>query len=140
MYSSTSLVYASFGVRAVAKIIDFVIITAFNSAFTVAWRGPAQGAPDPLKAAFAMSGILFIIAYNAGFVERFGATPGKLLLRLRVVRANGEPLGPGRAFARAFAELLSYGICYIGYFLALFNDEHRALHDMICGTRVVQKF
>jgi uncharacterized RDD family membrane protein YckC len=137
MYSPASLVYASFGMRAVAKIIDFIIIAVLNTAFTAAWSGPAQVAPDVLKGLFAMSGLLFIVAYNAGFVERFGATPGKLLLKLRVVQAGGEPLGPGRAFARASAELLSGWTCYIGYLVALFNDEHRALHDMICNTRVV---
>jgi len=34
-------------------------------------------------------------------------------------------------------ELLSRIICDIGYIIAVFDSEKRALHDHICNTRVV---
>ena len=39
-----------------------------------------------------------------------------------------------------FAEMLSGMILGIGYLMAAFDDEKRALHDRICDTRVVRRF
>ena len=44
-----------------------------------------------------------------------------------------------KAIGRYFAEILSGMICYIGYFMALFDEERRTLHDRLCGTLVVRK-
>ncbi|HET6371045.1 MAG TPA: RDD family protein, partial [Nitrospiria bacterium] len=43
------------------------------------------------------------------------------------------------ACGRYFAEILSGIILCIGYIMAAFDDEKRALHDRICGTRVIKK-
>ena len=43
---------------------------------------------------------------------------------------------PRRAIGRHFSEWLS-SILFIGYIMAAFDEEKRALHDRICGTRVV---
>jgi len=83
---------------------------------------------------------IFQIFYSAFFLGKYGATPGKMVCGLIVVDANGNRIGYGRAFGRAFAELLSGMICDIGYIIAGFdNPQKRALHDHICNTRVVYK-
>lgn len=79
------------------------------------------------------------ILYNGLLIGRFGYTPGKKALGLRVVLADGSPVSYGRAFGRAGAELLSGMACYIGYFIAIFDREKRSLHDHICNTRVVKR-
>ena len=43
----------------------------------------------------------------------------------------------GRAVGRYFAQWLSAFILYIGYIIAGFDSEKRALHDHICDTRVI---
>jgi uncharacterized RDD family membrane protein YckC len=58
---------------------------------------------------------------------------------LRVVRPDGESLTFMRAFGRHFAEMLSGLILMIGYLMAAFDSEKRALHDRISDTRVVHK-
>ena len=58
---------------------------------------------------------------------------------LRVLTAEGGKLTYGRATGRAFAEILSGMICYIGYIIVGFDDQKRALHDHICSTRVIYK-
>jgi uncharacterized RDD family membrane protein YckC len=45
----------------------------------------------------------------------------------------------GRAFGRYFGKLLSAIILGIGYIMAAFDSEKRALHDMICDTRVIKQ-
>jgi uncharacterized RDD family membrane protein YckC len=83
---------------------------------------------------FAINGV-----YSIFFVGKYGATPGKMVCGLRVVASDGGTLSYGRATGRFFAELLSGLVCYIGYIIAGFDSQKRALHDHICNTRVVYK-
>jgi uncharacterized RDD family membrane protein YckC len=55
-----------------------------------------------------------------------------------VITADGEPITYWRAFGRYFGKLLSGIILGIGYLMAAFDEEKRALHDRICHTRVVK--
>src|SRR5260370_34623939 len=57
-----------------------------------------------------LMGIGFVVglAYETWFVGRFGATPGKLICRIRVVRSDGGRLGYLRALARHFAKTLDW--------------------------------
>src|SRR5207247_10862681 len=77
------------------------------------------------------------MVYSTLFLGKFGATPGKMVFKLTVVDASGSKIGYGRAFCRSCAEILSQLICAIGYIIAAFDDQKRALHDHICNTRVI---
>ncbi len=84
---------------------------------------------------------LFLLVVNAAytifFLGKFGATPGKMAFGLRVVTAEIGRLGFTRAFYRFFTEHLSM-VGGIGYLMAAFDPERRALHDRICYTRVIK--
>ena len=60
------------------------------------------------------------------------------LVRLRVVGADGRPIGPGRAFVRLVGLLLSIAIVFLGFLPALVTDRRRALQDFLAGTVVVR--
>ena len=75
--------------------------------------------------------------YSTFFLGKFGATPGKMVFKLIVVDADGGKINYGRAFGRSCAEILSRVICGIGYIIAAFDDQKRALHDHMCNTRVI---
>ena len=60
-----------------------------------------------------------------------------MVFKLTVVDASGSKIGYGRAFGRSCAEILSQLICAIGYIIAAFDDQKRALHDHMCNTRVI---
>jgi uncharacterized RDD family membrane protein YckC len=79
------------------------------------------------------------MGYQIFFLGKYGATPGKMACKLKVVTAEGTPITYGRATGRFFAEKLSGLTCTIGYIIAAFDDQKRTLHDHICGTRVVYK-
>lgn len=81
-------------------------------------------------------GFLVGIAYKTIFISQGGQTPGKMAAGIKVVAISGEPIGIGRALARAASEYLSAVILFLGYLPAAFADK-RALHDYIAGTRVV---
>ena len=143
-----ALHYASFGSRLMARMIDSFIVGAIFAVLTVGMAvvigSMASGDPEAGQGAAVVVVLLvnvmafvFPIVYSAFFVARSGATPGKMAMGLKVVRPNGYDVSTGQAWGRAFADLLSQITMGIGYLLVLFDEEKRALHDHICGTRVI---
>jgi uncharacterized RDD family membrane protein YckC len=82
-------------------------------------------------------GMLIAASYEIFMVGKFGATLGKMACKLRVVSADGSKIGYARSTGRYFAKLLSSLMCLIGFIMAFFDPERRALHDRICNTRVI---
>jgi uncharacterized RDD family membrane protein YckC len=140
--AATVFTYAGFWIRFVAKFVDGIIagIIGMLWQFTLGLLLPQEDptAFGPLFILSTLGGFLFGIAYYVYFVGKFGATPGKMALGLRIVRADGSSLTYGRATGRFFADYLSNLILFIGYIMAAFDDEKRTLHDRICDTRVVK--
>jgi uncharacterized RDD family membrane protein YckC len=144
-----TLRYAGFWLRFAAKLIDWFAIGLVVGIPSVILMFASMGKLEPDKGpplqflAFQILiqflSIAGTVAYNTLMVGKYGATLGKMALGLRVVTADNTSLTYLRAFGRAWAEMLSQMICYIGYFLAASDDQRRALHDHICNTRVVFK-
>ena len=141
--------YAGFWIRAVAIIIDGVLLGVLGFIVAMPLRmfvGVAAVSPDPTAALPALFGLLGLsmlinvgvgICYYVYFVSTKGATPGKMALGLKIIRADGGKISVGLALGRYFSYLLSSLIMGIGYIIAGFDSEKRALHDHICGTRVI---
>ena len=68
-----------------------------------------------------------------------GATLGKRLSGIQVVRADGRPAGLLRALARNLAKPFSFGLCCGGVLIAAWTARKRALHDWIGATWVVRR-
>ena len=83
--------------------------------------------------------IAISVSYFVFFVGRYGGTPGKLALKLRIVRSDLSKVTYKRALGRYLAQILSAGLLYIGYIMAGFDSEKRALHDYLCDTRVIKR-
>jgi uncharacterized RDD family membrane protein YckC len=136
--------YAGFWIRFGAKFIDGIILFAGNFVIQIVAGIAISGAGDS-EATATVIGIILIVAqlgiqvvYTAWFIGKFGATPGKMACGLKVVMADGTPVGYGRAVGRVFAEWVSGIILYIGYLMVAWDPEKRALHDRICSTRVIR--
>lgn len=134
--------YAGFWIRFAAKFLDSIILGIVNIILSFAIVGTAMGAkPGTTIVAqllLMMIGLVIRFAYCVFFVGKFGATPGKMACKVKIVRADGSPVSYGRAVGRFFAEILSGMILGIGYIMIAFDDEKRALHDRICDTRVIK--
>jgi uncharacterized RDD family membrane protein YckC len=81
--------------------------------------------------------ILLPILYYTLTEGAYGQTLGKALFDIRVVAADGRPIGYGRAFARLLT--LPYALLPggLGLLWAAFPPAKRAWHDYISATRVV---
>ena len=85
---------------------------------------------------------LWSLAWLVLPVWRGGATAGKRLCRLRVVRGGGGPLSLGRALAREAFFLASVAVPVIGVLnvLTVVNDPRRqSLSDKVADTLVVDR-
>ena len=92
-----------------------------------------------IQAAFVLVSLILAFAYEVYFVGRFAGTPGKLLLRMRIVRSDFSRLTYGRSAIRFFGKMLSDLPMYIGYIMVGFDPQRRALHDHIADTRVIKR-
>ena len=144
--------YAGFWIRFVAVVIDAVILGVVVSIINIPLAmvigvgsvGVANtGSLAGLGAILAAQGVLLLInlaiqiAYNVYFVSTRGATPGKMVLGLKIIRADGGPISVGLAVGRYLAYILDSFTLTIGFIIAGFDSEKRALHDRICDTRVI---
>lgn len=135
--------YGGFWIRAVAKILDGLILGVVNflmgaaADFMIGIMQAAGGTGGTVSIGLGLIQTAIGAAYTTFFIGRFGATPGKMACGLRVIRPDGDNVSYLRAFARHFAEWLSGIILFIGYLMAAFDREKRALHDHICDTRVI---
>lgn len=139
-----SMRYAGFWIRFGASLVDIVILMVVGAPIQVISTlinpfGNESGAQLILVILMTFISYLIPIAYETWFLGKHGATPGKMAFGLKVVRPDGAAISYWRAFARYFAEILSAMTLMIGYIMAAFDEEKRALHDRICDTRVVFK-
>jgi uncharacterized RDD family membrane protein YckC len=140
--------YAGFGTRFAAYFLDFILLYAVNTVINLAAgfgvggfgvRGNANPTFGPLFVLLFFLEVAIGVTYETLMVGKYGATLGKMACKIRVVNADGAPVGYGRALGRYFAKMVSAFTCLIGFIMAAFDSEKRALHDRICNTRVVAK-
>ena len=148
--------FGGFWIRFLAIVIDGIIIGVASAIIRIplglarVGLGLSLGAnPDPAQVLAALPAMMSLVglsgliqlalslAYEVFFVSTRGATPGKMALGLKITRADGSPVSPGLAAGRYFGRILSWLTLCIGFIIAAFDHEKRALHDHICGTRVV---
>jgi uncharacterized RDD family membrane protein YckC len=142
-----ALNYAGFWIRFVAAFIDGLILGVpymiiYFAAVLPTLHGNTRGQTPQFSVLplLIQIGFYFVSwSYTIFFIGKYGATPGKMACKLKVVTAEGEKVSYPRAAGRCFSQILSALICYIGYIMVAFDDEKRALHDRICNTRVVYK-
>jgi len=140
--------YGGFWMRFGARLIDGFLLGIVQASLAFALFGafgaqfrPSLLASEPigLRVSFQILSYAIGFLYEVLFLHYQGATLGKMALGLRVVRSNGESLGWGVCIARYFMSFVSALILLIGYIMAGFDSEKRALHDRVCDTRVVYK-
>lgn len=85
--------------------------------------------------------LLLAILYFVVPTGRSGQTLGKRVCGIRVIRSKGElgSIGFGRALLREIiGKWLSTLFFCIGYLMAAFHRQKRALHDLVAGTYVIK--
>jgi uncharacterized RDD family membrane protein YckC len=143
--------YAGFWIRFCAYFIDSILMQIVLLPLSFAIRAVVGAPISPFQQVPANHGVVLaslinsplslalMAAYYTFFVGKYGATPGKMATNLRVVNPDGSPVGYGKACGRYFCYIVSSLICLVGFMMAGWDPEKRALHDRICSTRVIRK-
>jgi uncharacterized RDD family membrane protein YckC len=90
-------------------------------------------------ALYLVASIAIGIAYAAYFWTTTGSTPGKMIMGLKVVRADGSGLldttGAITRYVGYWVSALPIGL---GFLWAIWDPKHDAWHDKIAGTKVIK--
>ncbi len=144
--------YAGFWIRLLARLIDGAFEVpgfSFLSLLTFAILYPTPDSAETIHEQTMQVGLRFLAAQSFSFlllfgyevlmVAWFGATFGKMACRLRVVRADGGRVSLRRALGRCLAVGINSMTFGLGFIVAGWDREKRALHDHLCGTRVIHR-
>jgi len=148
--------YASVGKRILAHIIDGFIVGLGSipgvilmfvgvglAASTASPSGrmsddAAAGAVGIFLLAYAVIflGVIALWLYNCYLLGKDGATIGKRLMKVKVLDAQGQPLGFGKAFLRELVKQALGGFCFILLLWPLWDEQKQGLQDKMFGTHV----
>ncbi|MGY3041017.1 putative RDD family membrane protein YckC [Rhodanobacter sp. TND4EL1] len=152
--------YAGFWKRVAAYILDAIILylpqklieNAFGGAAAKATLEQAMkdnvGNTDAMMAAnmhyYSVMGpamlvilVMAVLYFAICESSAWQGTVGKLALGIRVTDMNGNRISFPRAIGRYFAKILSTIIIFIGFLMVAWTQRKQGLHDLICGTLVL---
>ena len=146
---------AGFLQRSAALIIDYILLQIVGGAVTYPLEQKFGLTTDEvLKQALSGTAdlkqlMLFLLLYITlltvlwgfyftYFIGSAGQTPGKQLLGIRVVRADGKPVDYKTAFTRFIGCTVSSGLFFLGFVWMLFDANSQAWHDKTAHTFVVK--
>jgi uncharacterized RDD family membrane protein YckC len=147
--------YAGFWVRFFALLIDTLILIGIVWLYNGIW-GLASGKgfwgeevvdssiPDAVASSgssyWAVSGIilfLIVVAYFICFWGWRGQTPGKMVMRIGIVRFDGNKIGWGGAVLRFLGYIISILLFLSGFFWVALDTRRQGFHDKIADTFVI---
>ena len=128
----TALEIASVGQRLGAWLVDAVVgILVGAAGFVVG-----------LVLGVGFITFLVVIGYAVIYlwmVATKGQSPGKMAVKIKIVRMDGSSLGFGGVLLREIiGKFVSGLVIYLGYIWILFDDKRQGWHDKIAGTLVVR--
>ena len=138
---------ASIGQRIGARVIDWGGLMAV---WLLLGAATSERQPDDtlvFQRWAVIAWMALVIAYEVGFVAWRGQTPGKILLRIKLVnlkdgRIPSLPAAITRVMPVAFAIALLGALFPIAmvfvYFSAAFMKQSRGILDLMAGTAVIQ--
>lgn len=128
-----------FGKRVAAVLLDFLIIGIPVNIVQVLIFGPAAyDARNPAYfTALAFSLIVGAAYYIGMWAFADGATIGKKIMKIKIVRHDGSPLTFGSALWRYIAYILASLPCGLGLLWVIWDPEHRGWHDKMADTKVI---
>jgi uncharacterized RDD family membrane protein YckC len=146
---------AGIGSRFLALLTDsfiqgfalFVMVFVFALIFSSAKKLPGGTAPVDTAAKWFIAGIfLFYFLLYWGYFSLFeafwnGQTPGKRLLKIRVIKDSGRQITLFEALARNLIRIVDAlpSFYLIGVITMLCNREQKRLGDLVAGTIVVHE-
>ena len=133
--------YAGFWLRFLASAIDLVIMGLFGRLVFGSEVADVNVLGYGVSADITYSGwkALIPIVYVIGSWIWLSATPGKLILGLRITDMDGNKLSWKNAAVRFFAYIPSMMVFFAGFISVAFDERKQGWHDKIAKTFVLKK-
>jgi uncharacterized RDD family membrane protein YckC len=134
--------------RLAALVVDLIIVFYTSKIIAIFgfpyFEDPTDDAVTELDEVFSgmpVMAMLFVwpIIYYVCFEVWCGATPGKLLFGIKVIKNDLSPMTFRRAFLRFWAFQFAGSITCLTYLTACFDKQNRALHDIASGSLVIDR-
>ena len=116
-----SLPRAGFWERMGAAFLDMILVGILSG---LVGRGPL--------------GLMVTLAYFSGMWAWKGTTVGGVVLKLKVVRLDGQPITFPVALVRGLAGAFSIVVMFLGFLWIAWDKDKQGWHDKIAGTVVVR--
>ena len=134
--------FADVGSRIAATLIDTIILAIISAILMIPVFGAAVfGRGFGLIFSYAtLLPLLVFLAYYVFFeTYKDGQTPGKMAVKIKVVKVSGEPIDIGEALIRNILRIIDGIFFYlIGFIILSMSDKKQRLGDMAAGTIVVK--
>jgi uncharacterized RDD family membrane protein YckC len=119
---------ADIGTRFLALLIDGVILGLIGAVLFGA-GGNTGGL---------VSFVIGLAYYGYFLTQQDGQTPGKRIMKVRVIKTSGEPLTFTDVLIRYVGYYINTALLFIGWLWAFFDSESQGLHDKLASTYVVR--
>ena len=136
---------AGFWIRVVASLLDSFLLAAVQFVLSlligliISMLGIAVEGDPAVNMVIWLFGASISIAYAVFFTGYCGQTPGKMALRIKVIRTDGSQPSYGRAALReVLGKFVSSILLGIGYLMVIFDSQKQGLHDKIADTYVIK--
>jgi uncharacterized RDD family membrane protein YckC len=147
--NAASLRYGGVGIRFGARFIDglifgipFIVLVLFVAPRLLRMAGTGRAM---FNGTFILGALVFGLFYEVLMLRYRGATLGKMVCGLKVVRPDGSSLGWGVSFGRYFMyNVVISAVPFVNWILLITtaimagtDEQKRGLHDRVCDTRVI---
>ncbi|RSL34756.1 RDD family protein [Salibacterium salarium] len=130
-------VYSGFWIRLLAFLLDSVILTVPFQLFSYIIYGTTSLLENQwLYVLFALIGTLYMVVFP---VTGLQATPGKVILKMKIVNKKGDKISILAATGRYIFQFLSFFMLGIGFIMIVFRKNSTGLHDLLARTYVINR-
>jgi uncharacterized RDD family membrane protein YckC len=142
-FERENITLAPFVKRFFAYFIDEILVSFL---FVMIYIGSIEESQNVEETISMINGLVIYIMilkviYQTFFVWMYGATLGKIFMKIRVVSIN-DLENPELVYAlnRAIVRVLSESVFYLGFIWAFMNPKRETWHDKTGRTLVVNAF
>ena len=138
-----NITLASFPKRFFAYFIDEILVSFL---FIMIYLGSIEDSKNIEETIYMINGLVLYImilkvVYQAFFVWMYGATLGKIFMKIKVISIN-DLENPALVYSlnRALVRIISESVFYLGFVWAFMNSKRETWQDKAGRTLVVNAF
>ena len=134
--------YAGFWLRVLASLIDALLLLLIIIPLLTIIYGSSYWLGEQWFHGFwdVSLNYIFPLVATLWFWKKFMATPGKMILKLRVVdEVTGDSLTIKQSLVRYFGYILSFLPLCLGFLWVAFDKNKQGFHDKLAGSVIIRR-